>query len=180
MNHIDKRIMKLYTLSIRGIDGEAVAAKNRLDELLRKYNITIESILREEPEEREFPTRPKADAQLCSQIVYMVLGKSGKCGGYKGNPNRFCETTDAEYIEISELLDFHKKLMKKELKGLLEKFRRAYYHKHHIFPKTEEDEESPSNLSFEEQMEIIGMANSLSGETYRKKLNQVSLQPGER
>ena len=175
MNNIDHKIKQLYILSLRGVGGEAVAAKKGLDRLLKKYNMTIDSVISEEPKERELPTRTKVECQLCSQIVYAVLGKSGKSYGYKGSMGTYSKLTDAQYVEVSELLSFHKKHIKKEAKVLMEKFRLAYYQKHRLFPTCDADEApNQKKLSLDEQMEIMAMANNMSDEKYQKKLTQTS------
>lgn len=72
-----EKLRKLSELAEVGIDGERMAAKNRLLKLLRDNNLTIDDISSEVKELRWLKVRRGPQAkQLMIQFYFMVTGES--------------------------------------------------------------------------------------------------------
>ena len=68
-------LRKLRALAERGVGGERQNAQKKLDELIKKYNISDEELEDEVAELYHFKYRGKRESALLVQIMYKVCDK---------------------------------------------------------------------------------------------------------
>jgi len=160
------RAKKIYELSVRGIDGEKENAKRMLDLFLKKYGLTLEEIAGDVRKSRVFKISSNDDEFLLIHSVKVTCDS----GIYKSvvEKYRVVDLTDYEFIQVSELYEFHKQNFKTEKKKVINSFEQAYYHKHGLFDFVVKKEPDPNRkpkkdpeINLEMVMSIYnGMKNS--------------------
>lgn len=70
---IRESIRKVKALADGGFEGERAAAQRKLDDLLKKYNVTLEEVSGDHEAWRTFTFRTGWERQLLIQIVAMLL-----------------------------------------------------------------------------------------------------------
>lgn len=172
---LKEKLLKLYELAKRGVDGEKINAELMLNKMLEKHGFTIEDIDQETPKKRYYKYTTKLNEKLISQILCKVLN-SNDVYSIRGYKEVMAEITDYQHVQILELIDFHLDNFNKERKQFLNDFASAYVQKHRLFRETTEDDyENRKPLSVEEKQAIWRMSNikdCLSNKTYTKKLAQ--------
>ncbi|MGM9543566.1 MAG: hypothetical protein ACI3T9_01150 [Romboutsia timonensis] len=135
--NITETMKKLLELSKRGMNGEKENAEKLLKKLMRKYNIKIEDLEKEDLKNREIRYRTKWEEVLIHQIIYMINPKRS-CYKYTHSKKKvvLIECTDSEFIEFNYLFEVYKKAFEKEL----EVFTRAFVIKNEIFPRQDQME----------------------------------------
>lgn len=80
---IKSKILKLQTLVEKGIDGEAANAKRVLENLLRKYGLTLEQVIseQEKKEKRKFEATREWQKKLLFQCYFYITNKSKRLIG---------------------------------------------------------------------------------------------------
>jgi hypothetical protein len=175
-NKLKDKLLKLYELAKRGVDGEKVNAEFMLNRMLQKHGLTIEDINQDTPKKRYYKYTTKLNNKIISQIAFKVLGTDEvySVRGYK----EVCITVnDYQHIQILEMIDFHLENFDKERKQFLNDFTSAYIQKHRLFRDTTYDDEVKESkpLTTEEKQALWRMSNikdCLSNKTYTKKLSQ--------
>lgn len=145
MNDPKERIKKLRALALRGVGGEKEQAQAILDELLKKYDLTLDDIDDEEIKSFDLEFHGKEQMQILIQTVYKVTNETGRCNflAYTGS-GRACRTklraycTEAQKHEITFLFEFYTRLFEKDRAMLL----KAFIQKHKIFGELKEGEEA--------------------------------------
>lgn len=172
METIKNKLLKIKELADRGIDGEKIAAQHRLEQLLAKYNMTIEDIFNEQTKERMFKVS-RGQIALFVQFASSEIGDRYKnMYGFKQKPSEiYIELTDREFIDFDQRWQWHRKQYIKEVEKQIDIVKKAYYHKHNLFNKdTDPDDAEKSNITLEEYFQIIGMAAKMENVTFRKQL----------
>lgn len=161
---VDKKdlIEKLKRLCQSDNPHEAESAREKLMNIIRKYNID-ESILEEDRmERREFIYHNEIERRLLVQILYAVTGGSRNIMYYshkRGKQIKYImDCTYAEYVEINVRYEFYKELIYDDL----ETFILAFIHKHRIFPLNSENTE-PEELTDEQIARIVRMQEMMKG-----------------
>lgn len=133
----------------RGNSNERESAEKRLNELMKKYDIKIEDIEKEEEKDRYIEFTNIYERQLISQIVYKLFKRTKDVRGYISQRSKFKRThlivsmTDAEFIEFEYLYSVYKADLQKDM----DLFYAAFINKNHIFPKyTDEELEAMENI----------------------------------
>jgi hypothetical protein len=113
-------IEKLQILSERGEAGEAQVAKEKLEFILDKYNLSIEEIAEENhKQERVFTYRDKWDQKLLVQIVAYYLGREGaRESMIRTDPSGLTITfllSHELFIDVSQTLEVCREDFQKEL-----------------------------------------------------------------
>lgn len=72
--NVQQRIIKIYELSIKGVDGEKDTAKRQLSTFLKKYNLTHDDLLEKPKKPYVFKFSSKTHKKLLFQIVWSVIG----------------------------------------------------------------------------------------------------------
>jgi hypothetical protein len=107
---------KIYELSKNGIAGEKESAKKKLDEILKKYNISIDELEDEKDEVfffkikiDSFDYNAKLLSQICGLINVELKGEFPKSviqkHGLRGNFAINC--TNSKFVEIRAKYDFY-------------------------------------------------------------------------
>lgn len=74
--NVQQRIIKIYELSIKGVDGEKDTAKRQLSTFLKKYNLTHDDLLEKPKKPYVFKFSSKTHKKLLFQILWSVLGNN--------------------------------------------------------------------------------------------------------
>lgn len=175
---IKSKILKLHELALRGEHEEAKNAQRHLDNMLSKYNLSLDRILAEKNNKklRCFIIGSFYD-KLFFQCVFQVLDisklsyKESKKGHY------YIEMTELEYAELISLFEWHKQNYKKEYDKIIKSFTSAYIQKHEIWNKTDLTDEEDLNddrneIDYEEIKRIIALQNSISDKKYVKMIEK--------
>lgn len=166
-------LRKLRALAKRGVGGERQNAQKKIDELMKKYNISDEELEDEAVELYHFKFSGKREEALLTQIMYKVCDKTDNIYnfvyGKSGRTVRSelgCECTLAQRIEIDFLFEFYKRLYKREE----ELFYHAFVQKHHLFGTSGGGKEN--DISLDELMRIAQLMSGLSNETPLRQIPQ--------
>jgi len=163
-------LKKVKKLSEEGAtDGERNAAKGRLDALLKKYNISLESLSEEQLNEVVFTYKGKEQKSFLFQIVANVIGKKSFVDRYSGEYGGkfFVRLTKPEEIDISEKYTFYWNDFNKKMKD----FKAAYIHANDLGARIESDEEKERTIKeLKELLRILKMAASIEPSEFYKKI----------
>jgi len=171
MERIIDRLKKIYELSVRGEEQEALAAKHALDKLLKKHTLTFGDISDESKKERCFKV-PSGTLLIFLQCYGHLFGKSriNDIYRYKGERNKwYAKLTDVDCVDIRSLFDFHLKLYTKEKKAVLKNFDSAYVFKHNLYSQEPvEEQEYETEVIETDFVKIYEIAQGLSDIKYRR------------
>ncbi len=116
-----QKIAKIYELVNGGVDGEKKAARNALDRLIAKYNLSDTDIENINKKEYRFKYQTKLDLMLFQQLlVYFLDGKSGTI--YKDTYGVKEVSIALEYLDfitISCSYEYFRRHMKKQYKKVV-------------------------------------------------------------
>ena len=167
-------LKKIQTLANRGYNGERDTAARKLDELMNKYNISADDLSGEKTIREIHEYHGHEEEQLLVQIACKVVNVRG--GIFYDVQNFYTsrtlstklgiEATKAQHIEIEILFDFYKKQWKKE-KDL---FFHAFIAKNELHSTVPPDENTESDLTPEEQLKILAMAQGIDKERPLRRL----------
>lgn len=180
------KLQKLKVLAERGEAGEAENAKNLLKSLCEKYGIDEEKLFEEEKHCYEFEVRTSV-RNLFLQLYTSIYGTSERYMNEvtfwkRGSKCLIkCWFTHAEYIEFSQLWDWHRKNFLEERKRMRKLFEHAYVEKFKLYPASETCEEfeeltkksKKSDLSPDDIWAISSMAAACRNKTYYKQLDTI-------
>jgi hypothetical protein len=152
-NKIQERLKKIKALADRGIGGEKETAQRMYRELLDKYSLTEEDILKSEENvtRRWFKSEDELSRRLAVQIAYKVTGDNS----YWVKTNTKVRTlgfdmTDFEYDEFKFYYNFYINHFRDEL----DVFYKAFININDLFPdesaRCYEDREDNRELTPEE------------------------------
>lgn len=177
---IKSKILKLRELALRGEHEEAKNAQRRLDNMLSKYNLSLDKILAEkENKKSRFFIISTFFSNLFFQCVFQVLNLSTL--SYKeSKKGHYCiEMTELEYAEVISLFEWHKQNYKREYNIMIKSFFTAYIQKHKIWRKTKPTDEELAELDdnrteidYEEMRRIIVLQNSMSDNKYVRMIEK--------
>lgn len=169
-NTIIEKLLKIKELAERGYKGEATQAQAQLEKLLRKYNLTIRDLEKEETQSFFIPYSNPSERRILSQIISMynldpytvsttkiVKGKPKK--RFIRNLAIYCNAFT--YSEIIHAYTFYRA----EFKKSLEDFTSAFIHKNKLFPatpKTDRIGKAPER-TIEEKYKAWRIANMMEG-----------------
>lgn len=175
---IKSKILKLHELVLRGEHEEAKNAQRHLDNMLSKYNLSLDRILAEKNNKklRCFIIRSFYD-KLFFQCVFQVLDISKLSYKELKKGHYYIEMTELEYAELISLFEWHKQNYKKEYDKMIKSFTSAYIQKHEIWNKTDSTDEEDLNddrneIDYEETKRIIALKNSISDKNYVKMIGE--------
>lgn len=125
------KIRKLQALAERGVGGEATNAKILLSALCEKYGIDESKLDEEEKQWYEFEMRTSVQ-KLFLQLYVSIYGTTEhylkEVELWKRGRKKIvkCKFTRAEYIEFSQMWEWHRKNYLAERKRMRELFQIAY------------------------------------------------------
>lgn len=156
-------VAKLRALAARGDAGERELAEQKLNEVLKKYNITEESLALESF--HDFQYKEEWERKLISQVGYKVLDNpdtyTRKRNGRTLKRVVF-KCTEAQAIEIEYLYAFYKELYKKDVAD----FFSAFVVKHQLFGESGEGTE----ISEEELLKMMRYQSAMRNGTPYKSI----------
>jgi hypothetical protein len=170
---IRDRLIKLKNLAERGCQGEAIAARNALERLLKKYNLTVDDLDSEEKTWRWIKTgRQGYSRKLLFQCYYSVFDATEVMRKQYRDEIAF-ELTAYEYAELANAYEWHVANFEKELKRMKEDLLSAYIYRHDLCSQTgvDDSKNTDSRMSMEDISRILNLAGNLSNEIYCKALN---------
>lgn len=172
---IKNRLRKLRELALRGVGGERENAEQLLDQLIKKYGVSLADLDESNVKRFELEYHGDEDEKLLLQIIYMVLNDVDCVYGmiYEGS-GRKCRTrksvhcTEAQKLEIEFLHEFYQRLWAKEKAYFLE----AFIQKHSLFGTKYAKSSKINRLTAEELAKIGMMQRGISDATPRKLLEE--------
>ncbi len=178
MENLEKVISlakKMKELADRGDPGEKENAAEFLEQLLIKHNLTIEDVVGEKTTERSFKYEYNntVHRKFVMQVIASVIGVNRQFTYtlYSKASYRIdwvVDITDAEFIEISEKLEFFWPIYKKEH----ELFYGAFVQKNKLYTKDGKKKDEPLTPEEEEKIQkIMIISEGLDEHTLTKKLN---------
>ena len=173
METIIEKLNKIKNLAEKGIAGEALAAKRALENLLKKYNLTMEDLTNDIKKVQCFTAKNTNERAVFLMCCFKIIGadRSQKIYNYKGKSNTlYLELTDYEYAEISQFYEFHRKNINKEFKIMISTFQQAYQCKHDLYSFTKI--EHPKELTVAEIIKIRQLASTMEDVTFYKAIKQ--------
>lgn len=179
-DNILNKLLKLKELVERGERGEALNAKRVLDNLLVKYNISLEEIFydKENIQEYKINYHSALEKTLLIQCTAKLFGSDSQewknLYRYKNGKMQFCiKTSHLNYILLEDFFNFHKEQLKKELIKKQNQILLAYLENQNLYDANKNKEPSNKKLTKEELEDLIEaykMANNLKCESYYKKI----------
>jgi hypothetical protein len=171
MDTIIERLKKVKELADRGEAGEALAAKAKLMELLKKYNISLEDIETDITNSYKFRYAFSDEKKVMLQCISKVIDDPKMTySHYKDKKKEFfVKLTEWQYIESMDLIKFHLKQYRDEKKRKMRALFSAYLNRHELF--ADSSEPGDSKMSPEEYADFVrAYEGLLDSETYVKKL----------
>lgn len=174
-------IGKVKALADRGIEGERAAAQRKLDDLLKKYNVTLEEVSGDQEAWRTFTFKTGWECQLLIQIVAMLLDIYKVPSQKEKGLIRF-NITIATRTDVFEAFSYYQPMLaaqyeanrqktlearreaKRKIEGLQAQRKilgTAFFNHFDIFPKTKPTKRRPLNneeaeAAFEARMNFEG------------------------
>ena len=180
------KVKKIKALAERGIGGEKEAARKLLAALCAKYGISEEEISEEKKYTYSFHVRTSV-FQLFLQVYSSMFGGTERYENelhiYKSKNGNdiICDFTPVEYIEFSQLWEWHRKNYLEERKKMRKLFENGYIRKHNLFP-TELDpkfKKKDNEMTFEELAAIEALASACENKTFHKQIGDKETPYGE-
>lgn len=180
------KIRKLQALAERGVGGEATNAKILLSALCEKYGIDESKLDEEEKQWYEFEMRTSVQ-KLFLQLYVSIYGTTGRylkeVELWKRGRKKIvkCKFTRAEYIEFSQMWEWHRKNYLAERKRMRELFQIAYYDKFKMYASETCDEyeaqrskKKDSDLTMEDILAINMMAAACKNKSFYKQIGEAN------
>lgn len=180
------KIRKLQALAERGVGGEATNAKILLSALCEKYGIDESKLDEEEKQWYEFEMRTSV-RKLFLQLYVSIYGTTERylqeVELWKRGRKKIvkCKFTRAEYIEFSQLWEWHRKNYLAERKRMRELFKIAYFDKFKMYASETCDEyeaqrskKKDDDFTFEDLMAINMMAAACKNKSFYKQIGEVN------
>lgn len=180
------KIRKLQALAERGVDGEATNAKILLSALCEKYGIDESKLDEEEKQWYEFEMRTSVQ-KLFLQLYVSVYGTTERylkeVELWKRGRKKIvkCKFTRAEYIEFSQMWEWHRKNYLAERKRMRELFQIAYYDKFKMYASETCDEyeaqrskKKDNDLTMEDILAINMMAAACKNKSFYKQIGEAN------
>lgn len=180
------KIRKLQALAERGVGGEATNAKILLSALCEKYGIDESKLDEEEKQWYEFEMRTSVQ-KLFLQLYVSIYGTTERylqeVELWKRGRKKIvkCKFTRAEYIEFSQLWEWHRKNYLAERKLMRELFQIAYFDKFKMYASETCDEyeaqrskKKDDDFTFEDLMAINMMAAACKNKSFYKQIGEAN------
>lgn len=159
MENIKEKLRKIKALAERGYEGERKAAQEMLDNLLKKYNLTLDDIRSGEIKTHWFFYVNQLDRKLLFQIYSKVTDCHAGIEYYNSKHRKRqigFDITPLQAAEIKILQNIYRKAFREETEFLL----RAFIQKHKITPSPSQDNNS-DDIDIEELLRILSMVNNM-------------------
>lgn len=168
-------IKKLQALAERGVGGEKEGAQRKLEQLMKKYNISEADLSDEQLHEHEWKYHTEFEKRLLRQTMYKVIGKDFTEHAYAYTWGRGSKSvlglrcTDAQAIQIGIEYEFYCQTWKEEQ----EFFFKCFIQKHRIFQMNEDkkiQKDDEEELSWEESLRMQSAMNAMQDKSMLQRL----------
>lgn len=172
------KIRKLQALAERGVGGEATNAKILLSALCEKYGIDESKLDEEEKQWYEFEMRTSVQ-KLFLQLYVSIYGTTERylqeVELWKRGRKKIvkCKFTRAEYIEFSQLWEWHRKNYLAERKRMRELFK-MYASETCDEYEAQRSKKKDDDFTFEDLMAINMMAAACKNKSFYKQIGEVN------
>lgn len=165
-DRIKQRLIKILTLSRRGVGGEKDNAERMLNNLLKKHGLTLEDLVDEDVKNITwFRCKNKVERTLLSQCCLKVIDSWDKnFWGSKSRKNQIgIQVTKAQEIELGLTFDAHRRAFNKELEKHVERLVSAYVQRNQLFSSTpsNESEAGKCEISPEDLEAILALMRTM-------------------
>lgn len=163
-----ERLKKIKELADRGIEGEAAAAHEKLQQGLKRFGLTLADLQGIKRTEQQIGYDNEYEADIITQVV-----ASMQLQAYKRNRNGrwlkkvFVECTLTELAELRLRLEFYLIVFRKELADIT----LAYIYKHELFRPNIEP--TSGDMDLERAKKLHTLMRGLSDESYSPPLTRI-------
>lgn len=166
MNILEK-LRKVAELASRGIGGEKENAQKLLNELLEKYNVSLDELHSDTKHRCRFKYHGKVEKNLLIQIIKLVCNRVA-IYHTKGDGNEiWAEMTESQRVEVLVSFETHSEAVKKEM----ELFFSAYIHRNNLALDPDPNAPPPkSHMSLDELERMIKMMASIEPTAVNKRI----------
>lgn len=154
---IKDKILKVYALSQKGVDGERVAAERMLKKLLVKYGISEEELKANNKKLYYIRYQSEEESRLILQCAINFFGGSSEeyesFGWSKHTKDVALEATAADFKLFAKFVSHHRKEFKKFVRLQKKMFLQSYCQSHRLFdsdPKEMQNHRESKPLTEEE------------------------------
>lgn len=169
------KLRKIKALAYDGIDGEKESASIHYQRMLSKYGLSESDIDGTEKNKRLFVTSTRWQLELLCQIAALNTDDNVIYRAGKNTRNAVMYLTDIDFINITELYQWHKKHYQKDLRNVLSAFRYKYFENNDLLLPTDEPIDEPidveSKYSNDEINAINAMSDIVGRDNFSKSLN---------
>lgn len=164
--NLKRKIKSISEMAERGTPNEKRIAAQKLKELLKKHNLTLDDFAEEKTNVYFFPCQTIYERKLLFQIAYKVTNEA-KTSFYKKSSGKQIglELRKAEKIEIDRLFTAYKKQLEKEFSQMFS----AFVQKHQLFGEPPEDG-SKCELTLDEIAKLVQMMKGMDDLKVYKEL----------
>lgn len=171
-DRIKQRLIKILTLARRGIGGEKENAERMLNNLLKKYSLTLADLEDDEKIQVDLRFKGKHERDILVQCVYSTI-KGWDQMAYSDNRRGLfrVKVTKAEGVELALKWNAHRKAFKKEVAKQMNILMLAYVSRNHLYSDAAEDENNEeSSLSLEDIEAIVAIARRMDRTAINKSI----------
>lgn len=173
-----EKLRKIARLAEQGYKGEADTARRLLESRLKEYGLTIDDLLEEGKQTREFKYSNKQEFRLFMAVIVHHFGsKSEEFQTARVNKRAklfFVDLTDIDFADFAPEWDYYRANLARELRKTEEAFLVAYVNKFDLFDITPKENDTPDDGPTEKDLERIrralGLMSSIEANPYRKLL----------
>ena len=174
---IREKLRKLQALAERGEVGEARNARAAIERICAEYGVSIEELATEEKQRYSFKVPKSGPLHDIFLQCYCITLDVDAMEFWKGEGTIIVKLTRLQYVELSNLWNWHKDNFSKELEETKDALLLAYLRKHHLYGDNKGDEVRTRELTEKEKTALLRsvlMSDSLSNRTYQKQLEDKS------
>jgi hypothetical protein len=175
MEKIIEKLRKVQRLAESGNLHEANVAKTLLKQQLEKHGLSIEDLICGQKFKRYFEVPVKLRSVFFMCVIHLLGTTRGLYRSVGHRTSLHVEVTDLEYIELTQLYEFHKRNFLKELKKEMKAFEVAYQYKYDLYaPVDTNNSEEQTKFSQEEIINILRISAAMENVTYRQQIEQTN------
>ena len=170
-----EKLRKIKALAEQGRGGEAVAAQNKLEALLKKFGVSLAELQASEATIFDFHCSGKSEQNLLLQITAFILQSKTFRMFSKSQNGRITKTIGVllfphQFVDIKSAFDHYRKILKVEQVRLLG----AFIQKHGLFPPSD-GSEHPDPIDQEELKRTLAMMAGLSEKSWQKPVKMLEV-----
>ena len=119
---IKSKLLKIKALAEKGVEGERVAAKAKLAQLMAEHDLTLDDLEPEPLDWYRIRYHSKPDKEIIFQLYRTVCNKGGTVNYIyiKGKPVIKLKMTAAQAIKVFEKLPIYRKAWREEKARVIE------------------------------------------------------------